>query len=99
MRLDLVFRTLADILVSDVFTMVIDKHACFFFLHPALAQTRDYSRSVYTCTHVLNYGTSIHTRKVNEVKTSNTIRDRREWGGYIGALKSAEKALISPSNK
>ena len=31
----------------SLFTRVIGKHA-FAFLHPALAQTRDYSRSDYT---------------------------------------------------
>ena len=31
------------------------------FLHPALAQTRDYSRSNHTCTHFLIYDTPVHT--------------------------------------
>ena len=40
--------------------MVIDKHVCFF-LHPALAQTMDYTRFNYTCTHFLIYDTAVHT--------------------------------------
>ena len=33
----------------------------YAFLHPALAQTRDFSRSNYTCTYFLIYDTSVHT--------------------------------------
>ena len=29
----------------------------YAFLHPALAQTRDYTRSIYTCIHFLSYDT------------------------------------------
>jgi len=32
----------------------------YAFLRPALTQTRDYSRSNYTCTHFLSYDTLVH---------------------------------------
>ena len=42
------------------------------FLHPALAQTRNYSRSNYTCTHFLIYDTAVHTwNKLNSVVKHN----------------------------
>ena len=45
-----------------ILTRVIEKLVCFF-LHPTLAQTRDYSRSSYTSTHFLSYDTPVHTWK------------------------------------
>ena len=44
---------------SSLFTRVINKR--YAFLHPALAQTRGYSKSNYTCTHFLSYDTPVHT--------------------------------------
>ena len=38
----------------------------YAFLHPALAQTRDNSRSNYTCTHFLIYDTPVHTWRERE---------------------------------
>ena len=48
---------------KTLFTRVIDKHVFFLicFLHPALAQTKDYSRSNYTCAHFLSCDTPVHT--------------------------------------
>ena len=43
---------------SSLFTRVINKR--YVFLHPALAQTRGYSKSNYTCTHFLSYDTPVH---------------------------------------
>ena len=51
----------------SLFTRVIHKHVCVYlffgllFLHQALAQIRDYTRSNYTCTHFLSYDTPVHT--------------------------------------
>ena len=45
---------------NSLFTRVIDK-LVVFFLHPALAQTRDYSRSNYTYMHLVIYDTPVPT--------------------------------------
>ena len=53
----------------------------YTFLHPALAQTRDYSRSNYTCTRFLSYATPVHTWN----KWSLVIKhDMRQVGIIIG---------------
>ena len=47
------------------------------FLHPALAQTRDYSRSNYTCKHFLIYDTPVHTW--NKWSSERARKKTREW--------------------
>ena len=44
-----------------LFVFVVVVFCCFFFLPPALSQTRNYSISNYTSTHFLSYDTPVHT--------------------------------------
>ena len=87
------------IFIFILFTRVIISICAF--LHPALAQTRDYSRSNSTCTRVLRYGAPVHTWnkrsldvKLN-MKQAGTGVDR--WGFEIIISKHylVSKCVIS----
>ena len=66
----------------------------YAFLHPALAQTRDYSRSSYTGTTFLSYDTPVRTW--NKMKFRHqTWHETEGNGGWIyWALKSSAATLL-----
>ena len=55
-----------------------------FLLHPALAQTRDYSRSNYTCTHILSYDTPVHTGNKLQLDIKHDMRQMRKERNILG---------------
>ena len=80
---------------NSLFTRVVDKRVPFLFLFslkkkkrkkkrkkrskPALAQTRDYSRSSYTCTHFLSCRTPVHTWNKRSLDIKHDTRQRGRW--------------------
>ena len=72
------------------------------FVQPALAQTRDYSKSNNRCTHLLSNDTPVHTWNKRSLDVEHDmrqagmgVREREGWGvgggGWRGEIKVKEE--------
>ena len=76
-------REIGDTRDNSLSTMVTDKHVCF--LYPALAQTRDYSRSRYTYTQTDRSEIQTDGQTERSQADRKTDRERRKSTRYNGS--------------